>query len=274
MPGPPGRDQVAVLVHAAQVAGEAEVERGGHQRVGGIVVRHVRHPGGQVPELGRAVDPAALRLGDLAQQRDHAGNPGAGGGSQLRGARLLAGVGRKPGADRQPAAPPVLEDLIAPHQRALVGVSDPVQQRSGSGRLDLRDSQGQARQVPVELRHEIAHVRHQRVLVAQEHLRRGVRRAGDVTERQVKAGRPARHVLHDPVEAGQAAHDLLAVAVAIRLRQAQQVAQDVGEHQPGQVRVLHPRGEHALDGRVRAVPQFAELVHRLPVPVSGQTPGP
>src|ERR1035437_700434 len=132
----------------------------------------------------------------------------------------------------------------------------------------------QARQVPVEFGHEVAHMRHQRVLVAQEHLRGRVRRAGDVAERQVKPGGPACHILHHPVEAAQAAHDLVAITVAIRLRQAPQVTHDVGEHKPGQVRVLQPRGEHALHRRIRPVPEFGELVDRLPVPVPREAPGP
>jgi hypothetical protein len=33
----------------------------------------------------------------------------------------------------------------------------------------------------------------------------------------VEAGGPARHVLHDPVEAGQPSHDLVAVGDAVRL---------------------------------------------------------
>ncbi len=144
--------------------------------------------------------------------------------------------------DRHPATPPVLKNLVPAHQWAVVRLSRAVQQRSGTGRLDLRDRHGQTRQVAVKFGHEVAHGRHQRVLVAQEHLRRGVRRAGDVTERQVETGRPTRHVLHDPVETGQAAHDLVAVAAAIGLGQAVQVAQDVGEHEPGQVRVLHTSG--------------------------------
>jgi hypothetical protein len=185
-----------------------------------------------------------------------------------------ARVGHEPRADPRPPAPPVIEHLVAAHQRPVVGLGRAVQQRPEAGRLDLLDRMGQARQVPVEFGHEVAHVRHQRVLVAQEHLRRRVRRAGDVAERQVEPGRPARHILYHPVEAGQAAHDLVSVSVAIRLRQAAQVAHDVGEHQPGQVRVLQPRGEHTLDRRIRAVPQFGELIDRLPVPVSREAPGP
>jgi hypothetical protein len=90
----------------------------------------------------------------------------------------------------------------------------------------------------------------------------------------VEPRRPARHIFCHPVEAGQAADDLVAIAVAVRLGQAAQIAHDVGEHQPGQVRVLQSRRQHALDRRIRAVPEFGELIDRLPVPVPRQAPGP
>jgi len=112
------------------------------------------------------------------------------------------------------------------------------------------------------------------MLVAQEHLRRGLSGPRDVSQRQVEPGRPAGHVLHHPVQAAQPSHDLVAVTGPVRLGQPVQVAQDVREHQSGQVRVLHPGGEHALDRRVGAVAQLAELVDRLPVPIAGQAARP
>jgi hypothetical protein len=171
VPGQPGRDQIGVVMHTAEVPRSAQIERGRHQRVRGILIHHVKCPRGQVPELGGAVDPAALRLGDLTQHRYHAGDPGPGRGGQLRRLRAPAGLGHKPGADRHPAAPPVLKNLVTAHQRAVICVSRAVQQRPDTGRLDLRDRRGQARQVPVEFGHEVTHVRHQRVFMAQEHFR-------------------------------------------------------------------------------------------------------
>ena len=72
----------------------------------------------------------------------------------------------------------------------------------------------------------------------------------------------------------QPPNHLVAITGPVGLGQPLQVAQDVREHQPRQVRVLDPGGQDALDRRVRAVAQFAELVDRLPVAVSGQASRP
>ena len=65
-------------------------------------------------ELRGAVHPAALRLGDLAEQRDDGGDGGAGGGAQALGAGLRRWhVLGEPGAQRGPAAAPVVALFVA-----------------------------------------------------------------------------------------------------------------------------------------------------------------
>lgn len=112
------------------------------------------------------------------------------------------------------------------------------------------------------------------MLVAHEHLWRRFGGPGDVAQRQVEPRRPAGHVLHHPVQAGQPPDDLVTVTGPVGFGQPLQIPQDVGEHQPGKVYVMHPGSEHTFDRRVRAVPQLAELVDRLPVPVAGQAARP
>src|SRR5699024_8363479 len=59
-PGGGGWDLFVVLVSHTEVAGRAGVEGRAHQGVCGTVVGGVEDPGGQVSELGGAVDAAAL----------------------------------------------------------------------------------------------------------------------------------------------------------------------------------------------------------------------
>ena len=81
-------DLLGVVVRAAEVPGGPEVERRRTSaRSAASVVGRVEHPLGEVAELGGAVHAAALRLGDLAEQRDDGGDGGAGGGAQAPPAR-------------------------------------------------------------------------------------------------------------------------------------------------------------------------------------------
>jgi hypothetical protein len=144
----------------------------------------------------------------------------------------------------------------------------PVSWAGGGFRLGHR--RGQPGQVAVKLGHEVGHVGEQGVLVPQERVRRRIRRPDDLAEGQVELGRPAGHVVEHRVQAGQPPVDLLGVLGRGRRGERLEVIEDVGENQPGQVRVPDPRAEHILHRGERAVADLAELVDRLPVPVPGQ----
>ena len=145
--------------------------------------------------------------------------------------------------------------------------------RFGGG-FRLGHRRGQPGQVAVELGHEVGHVGEQGVLVPKERVRRGVGRPDDLAQGQVELGRPARHVVEHRVQPGQPPVDLLRVLGPGRRGERLEVIEDVGEDQPGQVRVPDARAEHVLHGGERAVAELAELVDRLPVPVPGQASRP
>ena len=141
-PGRAGGELVGVVVRAAEVAGRAEVERGRHERVRGRLVWGGEHPLGEVAELRGAVHPAALRLGDLPEQRDDGGDGGAGGRAQALGAGLprvsrarVPGdrVFGEPGAQRRPAAAPVVALVGAGEERPVVGAGGEGEHRAVTG---------------------------------------------------------------------------------------------------------------------------------------------
>ena len=188
------------------------------------------------------------------------------------------GVVGEPGAQRGPAAAPVVQQFVAAEERAFVGLGGQAQHgvrflRPGGG-FCLGHRRGQPGQVAVKLGHEVGHVGEQGVLVPQERVRRRIGRPDDLAEGQVELGRPARHVVEDRVQPGQPPVNLLRVLGPGRRGERLEVIEDVGEDQPGQVRVPDPRPEHVLHGRERAVAELAELVDRLPVPVPGQASRP
>ena len=199
-PGGAGGDLVGVVVRAADVARGTEVEPGGHQRVRGRLVGTREHPLGQVAELRRAVHAAALRLGDLAEQRDHGGDGGAGRGAQPGGSRFHRCVVGEPGPQRGPAPAPVVVLVVVGQERPVVGARGQTEHRARARAVDHGDRGGQPRQVPVELGHEIGHVGEQRVLVLEERLGRGVGRAHQLGEGQVELRRAAGHVVEDGVQ--------------------------------------------------------------------------
>lgn len=89
----------------------------------------------------------------------------------------------------------------------------------------------------------------------------------------MELGGAASHVLHDRVQTGQAAVDVLDPAGAVGLGEGAEVLQHVGEDQAGQVDVLHPGAQDPFDGPVGAVAELAELVDGLAVAVAGQGAG-
>jgi hypothetical protein len=173
-----------------------------------------------------------------------------------------------------PAPPPVVQPLRRRAEDAFVGLRGGLHHPIRSGLLDLVHRRTQPRRVSLKLVVEVTQMGEQGVLVREERLRTHVVRPTQVTEHVVEPRGPLGDVGQGPVEAVELAVHLFRVTGRVGGRQRRQVGQQVGEHQPGQRRVVHRRRQHALDRPMRAIAGLGELIDRVPVAVLGERRGP